>query len=235
VITGAMRAAALRGVHGPSTEHVLLALAERSAIAQLLRELGIDDATALVDAAHPRSREPLQLGAIELDARMALAGSPPSPGPIPPLFERFSVQAQGAVASGIWFARELESGCVEPAHLLIGLLRSNDGVIAGVQQAHEPEFQAAAARAAGLLSVAAPASGTGIFTPAARTLVAEDALAVAHRLGDPRACLSSAHLLLAAMGSDDAKVLEALSLLGDRAALAAELAAALPGEERMSL
>jgi hypothetical protein len=76
---------------------------------------------------------------------------------------------------------------------------------------------------------------TDIFTVPARALVAEQVLEAAHRLGDGRACLSSGHLLLATLESDDEKIVEALRELPDSGELVADVTAALPGGERMSL
>ena len=213
---------------------MLLALAEQQAVSLLLHEVGIADALALVDARYPCTRAPLEPAGVEPDGLAAMAGSPPNPGPIPPLFERFSEQALAAVERGVECARELESPRVEAAHLLLGLLRTREGVLADAHARHERELRAAASRVVEILSDGPRERPTDIFSDAARAIVAEGALEVAQRLR-AHACLSSGHLLLAALESDDAQIAAAVATVPIRAALAAELSDALPGSERMSL
>jgi len=235
VLAGALLAAAECGVRGPSTEHVLLALARHEPTAEMLRELGVGDVAALVRARYPPTREPLALLGVEPpDGDTGMARTPPQPGPIPPLFERFSVQALAAVKAGVECARTLQCGYVEPADLLIGLLGAGDGVLAAVRARHERELRDAAVRAVELLSDGGRARPTDIFSGAARALIAEEVPDLARRLG-AHVCLSSGHVLLAAMQSEDAKIAEALRVLPDSAALAAQVRSALPGRERMSL
>ena len=108
----------------------------------LLREVGVADATALVDAAYPVHRPPVdaataarRAGALAVHAR-----HPPSPGPNPPVFERFTAEARRAVAGAVEQARSLESPDVVPAHLLLGLLCADEGVIAGLRVRHGPQL-----------------------------------------------------------------------------------------------
>ncbi len=239
-------AAAERGA-GPSTQHLLLGLPEQSIAAALLRELGVVDAAALVDAAHPVTRAPMKPGSLgepsfAESARAAMARTPASPGPIPPVFERFTVAAANAVQAAVASARELQNRYVEPAHLLLGVLDAPEGAIAALRTRHARPLDAALARAVDVLTrerrpVRAtdvltrerrPARATDIFTAPARQLVAEDVLAVAERLGGRS--LSAGHLLLAVLESKDEKIVEILGVLPDREQIAAEVAEA-PGDE----
>jgi ATP-dependent Clp protease ATP-binding subunit ClpA len=56
VLRRAVTAAAARGVLGPSTEHLLIALGEQELTARILGELGISSAQALVDGHYPVTR-----------------------------------------------------------------------------------------------------------------------------------------------------------------------------------
>ncbi len=245
VLHRAIAAAAERGIRGPSTEHLLLGLAGHEDVVAILRELGVPDVVALVDTAYPVKRPP-----VGLQARAAGARTPPSPGPIPPVFERFSEQARLAVEAAEQSARSLESQYVEPVHLLLALLGAEQGILARVRPRHQGQFDAMAERAvelkgadskaARLASQSQDAVGsrrfrvstapTGIFTALTRRLVAEDVLEVAHRLG--HRSLSTGHLFLAVLESPDACVAEVVAVLPDTQRIAAEIVAALPGDER---
>jgi hypothetical protein len=123
VLRLAVTAAADRGVLGPSTEHLLLALGGQERSACILRELGIADVHALVNATYPVTRPPVDLVRLQVRAaQLAARGStPPSPGPIPPIFERFTSQARDSINAGIEHARRLNDPYVEPVHLLVGV------------------------------------------------------------------------------------------------------------------
>ena len=109
VLRRAVIAAADRGVLGPSTEDLLLALGEHERSARILRELGIADVHAVVNAAYPVAGPPVELARLQVRAaQLAARGStPPSPGPIPPIFERFTSQARDAINAGVEHARRL--------------------------------------------------------------------------------------------------------------------------------
>ncbi len=128
VLRRAVVAAADRGVLGPSTEHLLLALGEQERSARILGELGITDAQALVDAKYPVTRPPIDPALVQVRAaQLAARGqTPPSPGPIPPIFERFTSNARDALNAGIAHARTVDAPYVELAHLLYGVLESKD-------------------------------------------------------------------------------------------------------------
>ena len=201
---------------------------------------------ALVDTAYPVTRAPV-------DPRARAAGgvrNPPSPGPIPPIFERFSEQARLAVEAAEQSARSLESQYVEPTHLLLALLGAEQGVVARVRPRHQGQFDAIAERAVELLGADSKAARlapqppdavdvrrlrvsttpTGIFTAPTRRLVAEHVLEVAHRLG--HRSLNTGHLFLAVLDSPDERVAEALAALPDVQSIAAAILVALPGDEQ---
>jgi len=110
VLRRAVAAAAARGVLGLSTEHLLIALGEQELTARILGELGVRSAQALVDADYPVTRPPVDHAIIERRAAQ-LAGSgsaAPSPGPIPPIFERFTSQSRDAINAGIQYTRKVD-------------------------------------------------------------------------------------------------------------------------------
>jgi ATP-dependent Clp protease ATP-binding subunit ClpA len=232
VLRRAIAAANERGVHGPSTEHLLLALAEEPAAAAVLAELGVVDATALVDAAYAPTRPAVDAGMLERRARERAmhVRTPPSPGPMPPVFERFTAEARLVVKLAVEQARSLESPYVAPAHLLLGLLRAENGVIAAVHVRHEEHFAAATARATEIMAERA-SRATGIFSPPARRLLSEEVLQIADRLG--HRSLGTGHLFLAVVQNPDPDTAEILAALPDLERVTAELIEATPGNEHV--
>jgi len=231
VLRQGVLAAHQRGVRGPSTEHVLLGLAGEPVAAVVLGELGIADATALVDAAYPATRpavdtETAARRARELDSRRR---TPPMPGPMPPVFERFTAEARRAVDAAVEQARSLESPYVVPAHLLLGLLCAEEGVVAGVRVRHDRQFAAVIARALEIVADRA-SRATGIFSAPARQLLAEEVLTIADRLG--HRSLGTAHLFLAILENPDADTAEILDAFPDLQRVTAELVEWAPGNER---
>jgi len=236
VLGRAVAAAAARGVLGPSTEHLLLALGEQDLTARILGELGVGSAQALVDAAYPVTRPPVDHTLIERRAAQLASsgGAAPSPGPIPPIFERFTSQARAAVNAGIVYAGEADDLCVEPAHLLFGVLNAKAGVVATVRTRggwHIPPAQFVRPRFP---------RATGIFSPDARRIVAEDVLMIAERLD--RRMVTTGHLLIAILerrrlGPNldrrdlDERASQITSSLPDVRAITAAVIEALPGEE----
>ena len=134
----AVLVAADRGVLGPSTEYLLLAVGEQGLPAQVLAELGITDVQALVDATYPLTRPPIDHALIQRRAaQLAARGqAAPMPGPIPPIFERFTAQARDAINAGIEHASKVDAPYVELAHLLYGVLDARTGVVATVRARH---------------------------------------------------------------------------------------------------
>ena len=210
----AVAVGAARGVLSPSTEDLLLALDEQEVPAGVLAELGLDDVPALVTASFPTTRAPVEHDALRRRAaRLAANGrTPPSPGPIPPVFERFSSPAREAIDAGIGRARDLDDRYVEPAHLLLGVLDGREGVVAAVRS--KLGWKVAPVEAA----KPAHARATGIFTREARRIVAEDMLVIAERYGHPS--LTTGHLLLGLLERPDERC---------RA-----IAASLPGTDEMT-
>jgi ATP-dependent Clp protease ATP-binding subunit ClpA len=226
VLRRAVLAAAARGVLGPSTEYLLFALGEQDLCARILAELGITDVQALVDAHYPVERPPLPDAIIQRRAAQLTAGGwrPPMPGPIPPIFERFTSQARDAIDAGIEHGREANSFYVEPIHLLYGVLDAKTGVVASLRARYGWDLPAAQ------VVESARSRATDIFSKDARRVVAEDVLIVSERLD--RRALTSGHLLIALLESDNeipADLTRALPELGDVAT--AVIDPALDGQE----
>ncbi len=225
VLRRAVAAAAARGVLGPSTEHLLIALGEQELTARMLGELGVASAQALVDAAYPVTRPKIDHAIIERRAaQLARSGSEaPRPGPIPPIFERFTSQARDAINAGIEYARKADDPDVEPAHLLRGILNANAGVAGAVRTRygwHIPPAQSATPRYP---------RATGIFTTDARRIVAEDVLILAERLG--HRALTTGHILIAILERPDEHASDIISSLPGIHEITAAVTDALPGEE----
>jgi ATP-dependent Clp protease ATP-binding subunit ClpA len=249
VLHRAVTAAAARGVRGPSTEHLLIALGEQELPARILAELGMSSAQALVDSHYPVTRPPVDHAIIQRRAaQLAARGiEPPSPGPIPPIFERFTAQARAAINAGIQDARELDDPRVEPAHLLFGVLNAKTGVVATVRTRHGwhiPTGQFAPPRYPGaapgvftpdprhpnvLTYTQSPyARATGIFSPDARRIVAEDVLIIAERLG--HRAVTTGHILIAILERPGEHTSEIISSMPGLREVTAVIDA-LPGQE----
>lgn len=229
VLRRAVIAAAGRGVLGPSTQHLLIALGEHELPARILAELGVASAQALVDAdqgippiAPAVDHALLEQRAAQLAAR---GMEPPSPGPIPPIFECFTAQARTAIRAGAEHARRADDRWVEPAHLLFGVLNTKAGVAAAVRARygwHRPAVSSAQ-------PPAYSPRATGIFTPEARRIVAQDVLIIAERL-DHRA-LTTGHVLLAILERYAYLTIDFLTELPPIGEITAAVIEALPGQE----
>jgi ATP-dependent Clp protease ATP-binding subunit ClpA len=225
VLRRAVAAAAARGVLGPSTEHLLIALGEQELPARILAQLGVASAQALVDGDYRVARPPVDHAVIERRAAQLAARSTPapSPGPIPPIFERFTVHARAAINAGIEYARNVDDPRVEPAHLLLGVLTAQGGVIETVRARygwHLPPALSAKPRFP---------QATGVFTPEARRIVAEDVLVIAERVG--HRTLTTGHLLIAILERIDEDSSEIIGSLPDAGEITAAVIDALPGQE----
>jgi ATP-dependent Clp protease ATP-binding subunit ClpA len=194
-----------------------------------LRELGLANATALVDAAYRVSRPALDPGNAARRALVGRARSAPRPGPMPPVFERFTIDARSVIEDAAGRARELQNGYVTLDHVLLALLGARNGVAASIGARHRREFDLCAARTIEILG-GGPSQATGIFSDPARRLLAEDVLKVAHGLGHQE--LGTGHLFLAVTGSTDAIEITLRDFV-DLDRLATEIADALPGDEHI--
>jgi ATP-dependent Clp protease ATP-binding subunit ClpA len=248
VLRRAVTAAAARGILGPSTEHLLIALGEHELTARILAELGISSAQALVNGHYPVTRPPVDHAIFQRRAAQLAAGgvAPPSPGPIPPIFERFTAQARDAINAGIQYAREVDDPRVEPAHLLFGVLNAKTGVVAAVRTKHgwhippgqfaPPRYPGAAPiysqdpRHPNVFTYTQPpySRATGIFSTDARRIVAEDVLIVAERLG--HRALTTGHVLIAILEHPDEYTSDIISSAPGIREVTAVIDA-LPGQE----
>jgi ATP-dependent Clp protease ATP-binding subunit ClpA len=227
VLHRAVTAAAARGGLSPSTEHLLIALGDQELPGRILGELGIRSAQALVDVGYPVSQPPVDQALLERRAaQLAASGTPaPSPGPIPPVFERFTDQARNAINAGADYARRADDRWVEPAHLLFGVLNAEAGVAAAVRTRYGWDRPPA--------QIAEPPAysprATGIFTPETRRILAEDVLIIAERL-DYRA-LTTGHVLLAILERYAYLTIEFINSLPGIREITAAVIDALPGEQ----
>jgi ATP-dependent Clp protease ATP-binding subunit ClpA len=228
VLRQAITAAHERGIRSPSSEHVLLGLQEEDVAITVLRDLGLTDVTEAVDASYPIERPPVPQDVVGRYAVAARSRTAPRPGPIPPVFERFTEEAHRAIEAGIASARTFDSAYVATVHLLQGLLEGEVGVVAGVL-ARRAKSRQTASRHAPKAPADRPSRATGIFTDDARRLVAEQVLTVGHRLG--HSSLSTGHLFLAVLESPDEETLKTLQTLPDAEQIVIEVRDALPGNE----
>ena len=146
-----------------------------------------------------------------------MTGSPSSAGSSGP--ERI----RAAINAPVEYARQADDPRVEPVHLLRGVLDAPAGVAATVRT--EYGWQIPPAR------VAQPRYplATGIFTPGARRIVAEDALVVAERLG--HRALTTGHVLIAILEHPGEHASEIVGSLPELRELTAAVIDALPSEE----
>ena len=220
----AVTAAHRRGVRDPSTEYLLLGIAEHELPARILAELGVPDAAALVDARYPVTRPPVAPAIVQRRAaQLAEIGwTAPSPGPIPPIFERFTSDARDAIDAGIQRARQLDDPYVEPVHLLLGTLAA-DGIAATLrarfgwdipptQLVAEPRYPRA----------------TDIFSDDARRIVAEGVLITAERVH--HRAITTGHLLTAILETPDERATVLMASLPDPSTISAAIAESLAAE-----
>ena len=153
----------------------------RGRAARILEAVGIGDVEGLVDSIAESRRAPVsdaQLKAYLL--RVADRRSPPQPGPVPPVFERYTAQARRAVRAAIETAALLEHRDVEPFHLLLGCLHVPESTAAQVMEAElapsEMGVVGEAMERARMYGPPPAHQATGIFSELARALVAERAL-----------------------------------------------------------
>lgn len=239
----AVDVAAARGVLGPSSDHLLLAVAAEDSgrVGSILEAVGIDNVEALVDSIPGPRRAAVSEGQLKRWlVRLGDDGSAPRPGPIPPVFERYTAQGHQAVRAAIESAGLLEHHEVEPLHLLLGCLQVSDSAAA---QALEPELMSSELDAVGEAMERARMCGpppahqsTGLFNDAARWIVAERALSYADRTG--HAHIGTGHILLGVLDVRDRTIDKVITFgtgggpVLDR--LGRSLTRALPGDETPS-
>lgn len=223
VLRRAVVAADDRGVLGPSTEHLLLALGEEERSARILGELGITDIQALVDAKYPVTRPPIDPAIVQVRAaQLAARGqTPPSPGPIPPIFERFTSHARAAVNAGIENARKLDDPYVEPVHLLVAALNA-DGTAATTRNRLAWDIAPTA------ITQSHFQQATDIFSDDARRIVAEDVLVIAEQLDHRQ--LTTGHLLIALLQNPDERTANIAESLPALSTITAAIIEALAGD-----
>jgi Clp amino terminal domain, pathogenicity island component len=243
VLERAVDVAAERGVLGPSSEHLLLALASDPELeaAAVLNDLGID-ATALVDAMAGERREPVSPeGLKQWLLRAAGRSTNPQPGSVVPAFERYTAEAQRAVRAASEIASLLEHHYVGPLHLLLGCLHVPGSLAAGVLDVElGPSDMGTVGEAMERARMYGPNpahQATGIFTPEARQIVAQGALGYAYRHDDP--WIGTGHLLLATLDAHDRAVdrIVGSGVMGSGPVndlLARTLTRALPGDEQLT-
>jgi hypothetical protein len=205
VLLRAVKVAAERGERRPGSAHVLLALIEDESVQAILRDLDLDGLVRLVDE-HDPARPPRSADQAQADLVRAALQEQTLPARAPvPVFERFTPDARRAVRAAAESAALLEHREVDPFHLLIGCLQVPDSFAA---QVLSPIWENGELGAIGEVIDMACRYGphpfhqaTGIFSPAARRVVAEGSLTVAYRLGHPQ--ISTGHLLLAVLDSQD--------------------------------
>ncbi len=204
VLRAAVLEAASRGLRGLSSEHVLLALDRHPTGAALLSDFGVVDLRAVIDERYPSSGPAIDPQQALMHAqRLSARRQPPRPGPVPPVFERYTDDARAVIERAEAIAAELGHACVEPFHFLIGCALVPDTAAQGALLAEGVTHEAAWERAR--LHGPAPAEQpTGIFSDEAREIVAEDALAVSHRAQAP--AIDTQHVLLATLNSEDSTV-----------------------------
>jgi hypothetical protein len=234
-------AAADRGVLGPSSEYLLLGLSCDAEVATFLRQLGVDDVEQMVDAHYPTHRGPLSSEQVYSHAlRAASNRTPPRPGPMAPVFERFTTQARSAFLAA---DRSAENVHIEPFHLLLGLLQVTDGVAAGALARHQITQELVRARtgresphistfrSSPPRSVPPPSEDQILGYPSdpTRRVFSEEALRHAHSCNHQ--VISTGHVLLGLIDIDDPSVSDALGSPEAARAIITTTASLLPGQE----
>jgi len=233
VLHRAVAIAAERGERRPDGVHVLLALTGDDRVQAILHDLGVDDLRRLVDEHRPPRGPALSGEQVRADLVSAALAQDPRPlHPPVPAFERFTADARRAIRAAAETASRLEHREVDPFHLLIGCVQTPDGFAARVLSAlWEDGDLGVIGEAIDLACLRGPhpsGQATGVFSPAARRVVAEDALAVAYRLGHIE--ITTGPLLLAVLDSEDRTTVAMTRPHTQR--LARTVTRGLPGRER---
>jgi ATP-dependent Clp protease ATP-binding subunit ClpA len=226
----AVTAAGERGIVGASSEHLLLGIRNAPAVTSILRDLGIADIASLVDAASPTPLPPVSSTQVtRLALRAARRYDPPQVVLIPPVFERYTVQARASVKAAEDAAASLMNERVSPFHFLIGVMEADDNLAAMTLKSYGLTSEQLMRNA----RIAGPGPGTqatGIFDRQAHLTVSQGALKQAYRRNDLH--IGSGHLLLATLDCPSPVIDR---LLGSRVLaehIARECLAQLPGDEQ---
>jgi hypothetical protein len=233
VLNGAVSAAARRGELCPGSEHVLLALDDHDGASALLRAVGITDVTGLVDAVYPPHGMPVSGEEVSRHLLRMGSSEAPRPGPIPPVFERYSDQARRAVRAASEAAGLLEHREIEPFHLLLGCVHVSDSLAARVLEpslgSGELTMVVEAMERARQYGPHPAHQATGVYSDTARRLLAEDALSHAYRRG--HGAITTGHLVLAVLDSRDRTSRAILGFGPEAERSARSIERALPGNE----
>jgi hypothetical protein len=233
VLQAAVSASARRGQLSPSSEHVLLALGEHDGASALLRAAGVFDVAALVNAVHLPRGAPLSGEEVSRYLLRLRAAESPRPGPIPPVFERYSDEARRAVRAASEAAGLLEHREIEPFHLLLGCVHVADCLAARMLEpslgSGELTMVVEAMERARQYGPDPAHQATGIYTEAARRVVAEDALVHAYRRG--HGSITTGHLALAVLDSPDRTARAIVGFGPEPERFARSIERALPGNE----
>jgi ATP-dependent Clp protease ATP-binding subunit ClpA len=237
----AVDAAAERGVLGPSSEYLLLGLSSQPEVSAILLQLGIDDVEQMVDAHYPTHRGPLSSEQVYNYAlRAASNRTPPRPGPMAPVFERFTHRARAVFLAA---DRSAEDVYIEPFHLLLGLLEVTDGVAAAALAKLQITQELARSRtgrenprlstfrSTPPHSVPPPAKDQifGFPSKSTRRVFSENALRRAHSYSHQ--AIGTGHVLLGLIDIGDPNVSDALGGREAAQAIATLAASLLPGDE----
>jgi hypothetical protein len=232
VLAVALGLASQRGEPQTANEHLLLALVGDDAVIALLRHFGLEDVESLVDERFPPRENRLRedLARVEL-VRAALGEGQRLSQAAVPAFERFTGDARRAIRAAAESAASLEHREVDPFHLLIGCVQVPESFASRVLR---PIWEDGELGSVGEVLDLARRTGphpfhqaTGIFSEAARGVVAEGALKLAYRAGHQQ--ITTGHLLLATLDSDDRTT--TLMTSPHTQQLARTLARGLPGSD----
>ncbi|HEX3689804.1 MAG TPA: Clp protease N-terminal domain-containing protein [Solirubrobacteraceae bacterium] len=233
VLSAAVSAAALRGQVAPGTEDLLLALDQHDGAAALLRATGVSDVAGLVERAYPRHGPPVSIEAVSQYLLRVEGSGPPRPGPIPPVFERYSDEARRALRAAAEAGGLLQHAEIQPFHLLLGCVHVPDSLAARMLEpilgAGELTTIVEAMERARQYGPNPDDQATGIYSETARRIVAEDALVHAYRRGHET--ITTGHLALAVLDCRDrtARAIVGAGAQGEH--LARSIERALPGDE----
>jgi ATP-dependent Clp protease ATP-binding subunit ClpA len=226
----AVSVAAERGVIGASSEHLLLGIGDAPVVTAVLSDLGISNVTSLVDAVYPAHAPPVPSTQVtRLALRAARRWDSPQVILIPPVFERYTVQARASIKAAESAAASLMNERVSSFHFLIGALDTGDNLAAATLEAHGITYEQLM-RAARITGPGTATLAPGIFDRQAHLTVSQGALKHAYRRSDPH--IGSGHLLLAILDCPSSMTDR---LIGSRVLaehITRECLARLPGDEQ---